>query len=159
MNQEKTFENFNHRQEIAAFPYVSDKQFIRTVVVENDPYFCFVDLAMILEFKDHKKAFYSIYDPEEFNFVDEIRPLYELEWLAVSDIPILFDVEIDDDELGITNSLKFIDEDHMWHLLFESKHYMAKRIAKYMSNFIIPSLKMLGVQEVKKRLINIKNNI
>lgn len=116
MNELKVFENAEFGQ-------------IRTVQLNNEPYFCMADICKALEIKN----------------ISDAKSRLKEDGVVSSEVI---------DSLGRKQQANFINESNMYKLIFQSRKESAERFTDWVTSEVLPSIRKHGVYAVDELINN-----
>lgn len=108
-----------------AFVFNASNQQVRTVMIENEPYFVVKDVCAILDIANHIDALSRLDDDEKGRSV----------------IPTQFGAK----------ETNLVNESGLYHLIFQSRKPEAKAFRKWVTAEVLPTLRRTGRYEVKPK--------
>lgn len=108
-----------------AFIFNASNQQVRTVTIENEPYFVVKDVCAILDISNHIDALSRLDEDEKGRSV----------------IPTQFGAK----------ETNLVNESGLYHLIFQSRKPEAKAFRKWVTAEVLPALRRTGRYEVKKQ--------
>lgn len=108
-----------------AFTFNASNQQVRTVIIDNEPYFVVKDICAILDISNHIDALSRLDDDEKGRSV----------------IPTQFGAK----------ETNLVNESGLYHLIFQSRKSEAKAFRKWVTAEVLPTLRRTGRYEVKPR--------
>lgn len=108
-----------------AFTFNASNQQVRTVMIDNEPYFVVKDVCAILDISNHIDALSRLDDDEKGRSV----------------IPTQFGAK----------ETNLVNESGLYHLIFQSRKPEAKAFRKWVTAEVLPTLRRTGRYEVKPR--------
>lgn len=106
-----------------AFTFNASNQQVRTVMIDNEPYFVVKDVCAILDISNHIDALSRLDDDEKGRSV----------------IPTQFGAK----------ETNLVNESGLYHLIFQSRKPEAKAFRKWVTAEVLPTLRRTGRYEVK----------
>lgn len=119
----QTTKNTADNQLSQAFTFNASNQQVRTVMIENEPYFVVKDVCAILDISNHIDALSRLDDDEKGRSV----------------IPTQFGAK----------ETNLVNESGLYHLIFQSRKPEAKAFRKWVTAEVLPTLRRTGRYEVK----------
>lgn len=121
----QTVKNSADTQLSQAFTFNASNQQVRTVTIENEPYFVAKDVCVILGISNHNDAVGRLDDDEKRG----------------SALPTP----------SGTQQMVVVNESGLYHLIFQSRKPEAKAFRKWVTAEVLPTLRRTGRYEVKPR--------
>lgn len=121
----QTVKNSADNQLSQAFTFNASNQQVRTVTIDNEPYFVAKDVCAILDISNHIDALSRLDDDEKGRSV----------------IPTQFGAK----------ETNLVNESGLYHLIFQSRKPEAKAFRKWVTAEVLPTLRRTGRYEVKPR--------
>lgn len=121
----QTTKNTADTQLSQAFTFNASNQQVRTVMIENEPYFVVKDVCAILDISNHIDALSRLDEDEKGRSV----------------IPTQFGAK----------ETNLVNESGLYHLIFQSRKPEAKAFRKWVTAEVLPALRRTGRYEVKKQ--------
>lgn len=121
----QTTKNTADTQLSQAFIFNASNQQVRTVTIENEPYFVAKDVCLILGISNHNDAVSRLDDDEKRG----------------SALPTP----------SGTQQMMVVNESGLYHLIFQSRKPEAKAFRKWVTAEVLPALRRTGRYEVKKQ--------
>lgn len=121
----QTVKNSADTQLSQAFVFNASNQQVRTVILNNEPYFVVKDVCAILDISNHIDALSRLDDDEKGRSV----------------IPTQFGAK----------ETNLVNESGLYHLIFQSRKPEAKAFRKWVTAEVLPTLRRTGRYEVKPK--------
>lgn len=121
----QTTKNTADNQLSQAFTFNASNQQVRTVMIENEPYFVVKDVCIILGISNHNDAVSRLDDDEKRG--------------SVMPTP------------SGTQQMVVVNESGLYHLIFQSRKPEAKAFRKWVTAEVLPTLRRTGRYEVKPK--------
>lgn len=102
---------------------------IRTVIIENEPFFCMVDICKALEISN----------------VSQAKTRLNQDGVISNEVI---------DSIGRTQNANFVNESNMYKLIFQSRKESAERFTDWVTSEVLPSIRKHGVYAVDELLDN-----
>lgn len=125
--------------EITSFLFEGNS--VRTAFVNNEPYFCAVDLTRLLGYADNKSA---LRDHCESGILENHESKDEGQKVT----PMFLNIDVKD-AIGRMQSTKFIDEANMWRLVFRSHLPKGEVMVTWLTREVVPTLRKTGTYSLK----------
>lgn len=109
-----------------AFVFNASNQQVRTVMIENEPYFVAKDVCAILGISNHNDAVSRLDDDEK-------------DGVGITDT------------IGRQQQVSVVNESGLYHLIFQSRKPEAKAFRKWVTAEVLPTLRRTGRYEVKPK--------
>ena len=107
----------------------SDFGEVRISIIENNPYFCLVDVCRVLEIKNPR----------------DCKNRLNQDGVVTTDVI---------DSLGRTQSATFINESNLYKVIFQSRKPEAERFTEWVTSEVLPSIRKNGMYAKEELLDN-----
>ena len=114
-----------------AFTFNASNQQVRTVIIDDEPFFVVKDVCSILDISNHNDAISRLDDDEKGRSV----------------IPTQFG----------NKETNLVNESGLYHLIFQSRKPEAKAFRKWVTSEVLPSLRKSGKYEMRPKAAIIPN--